>query len=99
MTRSATRHRQRKKHRILNWRDARHEFHDPKWQCNGNGALLPGVQEVQQVFRSHDEWRLMHYFFGARHQWSNHRPLDLLMEDQVSKLLTHAQRHAEENTW
>ncbi|MCB1127090.1 MAG: hypothetical protein KDM81_11370 [Verrucomicrobiae bacterium] len=96
---AAVLHRRRKEHRILYWRDARHEFHYPKWQFTATGALLPGVQEVLQIFRSVDEWRLMAYFLNPRRQLDDRRPLDLLRGGEKDKVLAHATLHAKENTW
>jgi len=95
----ATLHRRRKEHRVIFWRDARHEFHYPRWQFTETGALLPGVQGVLQTFRSQDEWRVMRYFLGQRKQLGGRRPLDLLRSGEVDKVLAHARIHAEENTW
>jgi hypothetical protein len=97
--RPAALHKRRKEHRIVFWRDARHDFHYPKWQFTPNGALLPGVQEVLQAFGSTDEWRVMRYFLGQRDQLGGLRPLDLLRAGDVSKVLAHAEAHAQENTW
>lgn len=96
---SAVLHRRRKEHRVLFWRDAQHEFHYPRWQFTPTGALLPGLQEVLQTFRSGDEWRLMSYFLGPRQQLDGRRPLDLLREGQPERVLKHARIHAAENTW
>jgi hypothetical protein len=96
---SAVLHRRRKEHRILCWRDAQHEFHYPQWQFTPTGALLPGLQEVLQTFRSSDEWRLMSYFLGPRQQLDDRRPLDLLREGNHHRVLEHARVHAQENTW
>ena len=95
----ATLHRRRKEHRIIYWRDARHEFHYPRWQFTPAGALLPGIQEVLECFKSQDEWRVVRYFLGPRAQLSGLRPLDLLRQDAVGKVLDHAKVHAKENTW
>lgn len=92
-------HRRRKEHRIVYWRDARHEFHYPRWQFTPTGALLPGLQEVLQLFRSHDEWRVMSYFLGQRPALDHRRPLDLLREGDTERVLEHARVHAAENTW
>ena len=92
-------HRRRKEGRIVYWRDAQHEFHYPQWQFTPTGALLPGVQEVLQCFRSNDEWRLMSYFLGQRRQLGDQRPLDLLRAGEKTKVLAHAKLHADENTW
>jgi len=96
---SAVLHRRRKEHRIVYWRDARHEFHYPVWQFTPTGALLPGIQEVLALFKSLDEWRVMRYFLGRRAQLSGQRPIDLLRQDAVEKVLEHAKIHAQENTW
>ena len=92
-------HRRRAEHRIVWWRDAKNQFHYPKWQFNHAGALLPGVQEVLQTFRSPDEWRVMRYFLAPRHQLDDRMPLDLLRAGKVDKVIAHAKAHGEENSW
>jgi len=96
---NAVLHRRRSEFRIVFWRDAKHAFHYPKWQFNEAGALLPGIQEVLQLFKSQDEWRVMRYFLGARQQLDGQRPLDLLRAGNIEAVLAHAQIHAAENTW
>jgi len=95
----STLHRRRKEHRIIYWRDALHEFHYPMWQFTPAGALLPGIQEVLELFKSQDEWRVMRYFLDPRTQLSDQRPLDLLRQGNSQKILEHAKIHVEENTW
>jgi len=95
----ATLHKRRKEHRIVCWRDAKSRFHYPKWQFRDNGALMPGVVEVLRIFRSSDEWRVMRYFLGPRHQLEDRTPVDLLHAGEVEKVLVHAKLHGEENTW
>lgn len=96
---SAVLHRRRKEHRIIYWRDARNDFHYPKWQFTPSGASLPGIQEVLEMFQSQDEWRVMRYFLGKRAQLAGQRPLDLLRQGEVEKVIAHAKIHVEENTW
>jgi hypothetical protein len=81
------------------WRNAKHDFHYPKWQFTESGALLHGVPEVLQTFRSQDEWRVMRYFLGPRGQLADRTPLDLLRAGEVEKVVAHAKLHGEENTW
>ena len=95
----ATLCRRRKEHRIISWRDARHDFHYPKWQFTPAGASLPGIQEVLAVFLSGDEWRIMRYFLGKRAQLAGLSPLDLLRRGEKEKVLAHAKLHAQQNTW
>lgn len=92
-------HKRRTEHRIVWWRDAKNQFHYPKWQFNHAGAPLNGMQEVLQTFRSSDEWRVMRYFLGPRNQLADRTPLDLLRAGEVEKVIAHAKVHAEENTW
>lgn len=96
---SATLHRRRAEHRIVFWRDAKEDFHYPKWQFTPTGALLPGLQEVLQIFRSADEWRLMRYFLTPRKQLDNQTPLALLQRDKRDRVIAHARTHGQENTW
>ncbi len=95
----ATLHRRRKEHRIIYFRDGRHDFHYPIWQFTPGGAMLPGIQEVLAKFQSRDEWRVMRYFLGKRAELGDRRPLDLLRDGEREKVLAHAKIHAEENTW
>jgi hypothetical protein len=95
----ATLCRRRKEHRIISWRDARHDFHYPKWQFTLTGALLPGIQEVLAAFLSRDEWRIMRYFLGKRAQLAGLSPLDLLRRGEQEKVFAHAKLHVEQNTW
>jgi hypothetical protein len=96
---AAVLHRRRKEHRIVYWRDSRHDFFYPQWQFTEAGALLPGIQDILQLFKSEDEWRLMGYFLGPRRQLGDQRPLDLLCQGKVKEAVAHAQLHATENTW
>lgn len=95
----ATLHRRRNEFRVLFWRNAKGDFHYPKWQFNPAGALLKGIEEVLQTFRSHDEWRVMRYFLSPRKQLEEMRPLDLIRSGKFELVLEHARLHAEENTW
>ena len=92
-------YRRRKERRIVLWRDARHDFFYPRWQFTPTGALIPGVQDILQIFDSDDEWRIMRYFLGPRKQLGNRRPLDLLRAGETDKVMAHARNHAAENTW
>ena len=94
----ATLHRRRKEHRIVSWRDALHHFYYPKWQFTASGALLPGIQDILDKFRSSDEWRVMRYFLTPR-GGGGRTPLDLLRRGEVEKAVAHATAHGEENTW
>lgn len=96
---SATLHRRRAEHRIVFWRDAKENFHYPKWQFTPTGALLPGLQEVLQTFRSADEWRVMRYFLTPRQQLDHQPPLALLQRGEQDKVIAHARIHGQENTW
>jgi hypothetical protein len=96
---AAVLHRRRREYRIIYWRDAQHDYFYPKWQFNEAGALLPGIQDVLQLFQSQDEWRVMRYFLGSRKQLGDRRPLDLLRAGEVEAVIKHANDHAAENTW
>jgi len=96
---SAVLHRRRKEHRIVFWRDARHDFFYPRWQFTETGAMVPGIQDILQIFNSDDEWRVMRYFLGPRKQLGDRRPLDLLRAGESEKVIAHARLHAGENTW
>ena len=89
----------RMEHRIVYWRIAKHGYFYPRWQLTETGALLPGIPEILQLFRSQDQWRIVRYFLGPRQQLEGRRPLDLLRAGQADRALVHARRHADEDTW
>lgn len=95
----STLHKRRATHGIVYWRDAKNQFHYPKWQFNAAGAALPGIRETLRIFQSTDEWRVTRYFLCPRHQLGGRTPLALLRESNVSEVLAHAKIHCEENTW
>ncbi|MDB6174151.1 MAG: hypothetical protein JWL59_3462 [Chthoniobacteraceae bacterium] len=92
-------HKRRKEYRIVSWRDAKHQFHYPQWQFTPAGALLTGIQNVLQAFRSLDEWRIMRYFLAPRHDLDGGTALELLRAGEVDSVVVHAKAHAEENSW
>jgi hypothetical protein len=92
-------HKRRKEYRIVSWRDAKSRFYYPQWQFTPAGALLAGIQEVLQTFRSADEWRVMRYFLAPRHELDDRTPLELLRAGEVDNVVAHAKAHAEENSW
>ncbi len=95
-TEAAVRRRWRQ-YRLMAWQKGNRMFY-PKWQFSGRG-MLAGIEEVLQVFRSHDQWRLMLYFLSKRHSLQQKRPLDLLRTGRVAEVLEHAKLHAREHTW
>ena len=91
--------RRRERHRIVFWQGAKRAIRYPKWEFTTTGTLLPGVEELLQIFHSPDQWRVMGYFLGPRQQLDGRRPLDLLRAGEIERVLDHARSHAEENTW
>jgi len=91
--------RRRREYRIIYWRGAGHSFFYPRWQFDEGGALLAGIQEVLQLFKSQDELRIVRYFLTPRLQLVGRRPLELLRAGDIKTVLTHARIHADENTW
>lgn len=71
----------------------------PVWQFTEQHRVLPGIREVVQILRSHDQWRIMRYFLGPKAQLDGLRPLDLLRAGEVERVLMHARVHLEEDTW
>ncbi len=88
----------RREFKVVYWR-AKGAYRYPKWQFDAAGTLLPGIQDVLQIFKSNDEWRVMRYFLGKRRQLDERRPLDLLREGEIGRVLAHARLHFEDNTW
>lgn len=84
-------------HRLVGWRQGK-AVRFPVWQFAGD-KLLPGIEEVLQVFQSSDHWRVMVYFLGNRRSLAGRRPLDLLREGKVAEVMAHAKVYEVENTW
>jgi hypothetical protein len=49
----------RREYLIVHWQDAHDSFFYPRWQFMENSAILPGIREILQIFRSRDPWRMM----------------------------------------
>ena len=96
---SAELQKRREGYRIISWRDAENRFFYPKWQFNETGQLIPGVENILRLFRSHDEWRVMSYFLGSRKQLDVSSPLDLIRKGKLKRVIDHAKLHLAENTW
>lgn len=84
-------------HRLIAWKLGR-SVRVPTWQFVGR-STLKGIEEVLQIFKSNDQWRVMLYFLGNRSALAHRRPLDLLRRGKVTEVVAHAKAHAEDNTW
>jgi hypothetical protein len=84
-------------HRMVGWKQAK-EVRFPVWQFAG-AKLLPGIEEILQIFHSDDQWRVMMYFLGNRLSLEGRRPLDLLREGKVPKVVAHAKAYASDDNW
>ena len=84
-------------HRLIGWPHGK-AVRFPAWQFT-DGKLLPGIEEVLQIFRSNDWWRIVLYFLGTRRSLSNERPLDLLRRGESEKVIRHAADYAQDNEW
>lgn len=61
--------------------------------------MLKGIEETLQIFASNDQWRVMLYFLSNRRSLAGRRPLDLLREGEVAKVIAHAKAYTVENNW
>lgn len=68
---------------IVYWQGAKGTFFYPKWQFIDMGTILPGIQEVLQMFQSRDQWHVMRCFLGERYYLGERRPLDLLRAGEI----------------
>ena len=84
-------------YRLVGWREGK-ILRIPVWQFNG-GKLLKGIEEILQVFQSHDEWRIMLYFLGNRRSLAQERPLDVLRRGESTKVIKHATDYSLDNEW
>ena len=84
-------------HRLIGWPSGK-AVRFPAWQFT-DSKLLPGIEEVLQIFRSNDWWRIVLYFLGTRRSLSNERPLDLLRRGESEKVIRHAADYAQDNEW
>jgi hypothetical protein len=91
--------RMRSEFQVVYWQIADGSYRYPVWQFDRTGAIASGIADVLRIFTSQDQWRVMRYFLGAREEFRGKRPLDLLREGEIDRVVDHAHRHAEENTW
>ena len=84
-------------HRLIGWPRGK-AVRFPAWQFR-DGKSLPGIEEVLQILRSHDAWRILLYFLGNRRSLANERPLDLLRRGESEKVIRHATDYAQANEW
>jgi len=84
-------------HRLVAWKQDR-AVRFPRWQFDG-ARLLEGIEEILKTFHSDDQWRVMRYFLSKRVSLGDRRPLDLLREGNVTKVVAHAKAYAADNTW
>lgn len=84
-------------HRLVGWEE-QNAVHFPAWQFQGRKLLL-GIEDVLQMFRSHDQWRVMLYFLGTRRSLKNRRALDMLRCGEAAEVIKHASAYAQDNTW
>lgn len=88
-----------RRHRLIAWSHSR-SVRVPVWQFAGR-KMLEGIEEVLQIFRSDEQWRVMMYFLRERIELDRRRPLDLLREGKAAEVIDNAKAHADpqENTW
>lgn len=86
-----------RQHRVIGWKDGA-AVRFPHWQFREN-EMLPGTTELLKVFQCDDHWRVMLYFLSRRHSLGGQRPLDLLRNGEVDRLLMHAQADLPDNEW
>ena len=96
ITQAAVMHRWRK-HRLVGW-PAGKVVYFPVWQFCG-GRMLAGIEQVLQIFCSHDCWRIMLYFLATRRSLDRQRALDLLLRGETETVITHAKNHMIANEW
>ena len=84
-------------HRLIAWQRGE-AIRFPVWQFK-DGKLLPGVEEVLQIFQSDDQWRIMLYFLVNRRSLAKERPLDLLRRGESVRVIKHATDYAIEDEW
>ena len=84
-------------HRLVGWPEGE-VVQFPVWQFRG-GRMLAGIEEVLQIFRSDDYWRIMLYFVGQRRSLNRQRALDLLRRGETERVITHARNYMIENEW
>jgi len=84
---------------IIFWRERHGAFHYPVWQFGVSGAVLPGIEDLLQLFASEDQWRIMLYFLSNRRSLRRRRPLDLLRTGELNFLLKMTRGYVADNNW
>jgi hypothetical protein len=82
---------------LVGWREKQNTVRFPVWQF-AHGQVLQGIAEALQVFAGQphlDEWAKVLFFLSPRQSLGGRRPLDLLREGEVEKVLSLARAYAE----
>jgi hypothetical protein len=82
----------RKTKRIVGWRLGSGKWHYPVWQFD-DGRVRPGISECLKELPSDDPWSRMIFFLSPRESLLGRRPLDLIVNREVSNAIAVARRH------
>jgi hypothetical protein len=86
-----------KKGRLVGWRESRqNSVRFPLWQFTSEG-LLPGLEEVLAVLHASerlDDWAVILFFLNNRDSLGGKRPVDLLREGHIDRVLHAAQGYS-----
>jgi len=66
----------------------------PAWQFTGRGTV-PGLEEVLRELGDHDEWMQNVFFIDPNTRLNGRRPLDLLREGELQKVLDAAREYGQ----
>lgn len=85
----------RKAGRLLGLPVGESRYRYPVWQVEG-GSVLPGFEEVLEVFGVEDPWMRAAFFLGGNARLGGERPLDELRRGNVEAVKRAASAHGEQ---
>lgn len=85
----------RKAGRLLALPVGESRYHYPVWQVEG-GQVLPGFEEVLDVFGVEDPWMRAAFFLGGNARLGGERPLDELRRGNIEAVKRAASAHGEQ---
>jgi hypothetical protein len=80
--------------KLLGLTTGRYGFRYPVWQFTESG-VVPGLQAVLAVLAPHDEWMQAAFFVGEHPRLGGKKPIDLLKDGKLERVLDAAEVYGE----
>jgi len=79
-------------------RNTNGKWNYPVWQFD-NGRIRPGIRECLKGLATEDPWGQMIFFLSPRDSLNGHRPLDLIVNNEIEAATAVARRHQQHGAY